>query len=94
MKPFSLPELPPVLADLQRRVTELAGASAGADFQGHVRQALESAAQRLDLVTREEFVQQQRLLAQAQERISALESLLADQTGRGPAAPSVPTNTE
>ena len=77
MKPFSMPELPPVFADLQRRMTELVGSGGGADFQSQLRQALESALQRLDLVTREEFSQQQRLLAQAQEKIATLEALLA-----------------
>ena len=72
-----MPELPPVFADLQRRMTELVGSGGGADFQTQLRQALESALQRLDLVTREEFAQQQRLLAQAQEKIAALEAMLA-----------------
>lgn len=82
MKPFSMPELPPVFADLQRRVTEIVGAGSGADLQGHLRQSLESALQRLDLVTREEFAQQQRLLAQAQEKIALLERLVAEKTER------------
>lgn len=93
MKPFSMPELPPVFADLQRRMTELVGSGGGADFQSQLRQALESALQRLDLVTREEFSQQQRLLAQAQEKIATLEALLAQKYAEsagssGPDGPS------
>lgn len=94
-----MPELPPVFADLQRRMTELVGSGGGADFQSQLRQALESAVQRLDLVTREEFSQQQRLLAQAQDRITALESLLAQKYAEpagsggsaGPDAPNRPS---
>ena len=79
MKPFSMPELPPVFADVQRRISELVGSHPAAEAQGQLRQALESALQRLDLVTREEFAQQQRLLALAEEKIAALEALLAEQ---------------
>jgi BMFP domain-containing protein YqiC len=79
MKPFSMPELPPVLADMQRRITEFVGSHATTDLQGPLRQALESALQRMDLVTREEFAQQQRLLALAEEKIAALEAMLAQE---------------
>lgn len=79
MQPFSMPELPPVLADMQRRITELVGSHPAAELQGPLRQALESALQRMDLVTREEFAQQQRLLALAEEKIAALEAMLAQQ---------------
>jgi len=79
MKPFSMPELPPALADMQRRITEFMGSHSATDLQGPMRQALESALQRMDLVTREEFAQQQRLLALAEEKIAALEAMLAQQ---------------
>lgn len=79
MKPFSMPELPPVLTDMQRRISEFMGSHSATDLQGPLRQALESALQRMDLVTREEFAQQQRLLALAEEKIAALEALLAQQ---------------
>ena len=72
MKPFSMPELPPVLTDMQRRISEFMGSHSATDLQGPLRQALESALQRMDLVTREEFAQQQRLLALAEEKIAAL----------------------
>lgn len=79
MKPFSMPELPPVLTDMQRRISEFMGSHSATDLQGPLRQALESALQRMDLVTREEFAQQQRLLALAEEKIAALEAMLAEQ---------------
>ena len=74
-----MPELPPVLTDMQRRITEFMGSHSAKDLQGPLRQALESALQRMDLVTREEFAQQQRLLALAEEKIAALEAMLAQQ---------------
>lgn len=78
-----MPDLPPVFADLQKRVSDLVGGAAQTgDFQAHLRQALDAALQRMDLVTREEFEQQQRLLLLATEKLAALEALVASRAGQ------------
>lgn len=70
--------------DLQRfveqasaRIAALAASQPGNDFERNVRALLDSAVQRLDLVRRQEFDTQRRLLDRALEQVRALEARVA-----------------
>jgi len=77
MNKFPMPDWSAAFQDFQQKVSGLVGEAPRAEMEKHFRSAVSAALERMDLVTREEFSQQQRLLAQAQDRITALESLLA-----------------
>ena len=77
------------LDELNRKVAELIAASPARDVEKNLRALLSSAFSRLDLVTREEFDIQQQVLGRTREklqqmevRVTELEKLLADATGR------------
>lgn len=77
------------LDELNRKVAELIAASPAKDVEKNLRALLSSAFSRLDLVTREEFDIQQQVLGRTREklqqmevRVTELEKLLADATGR------------
>lgn len=81
-----MPPLPPLFADLQRRVADLMATAPTAEFEKHLREALSSALSRMDLVTREEFDQQQQQLARARQKLADLEARLAALESADPAA--------
>jgi len=54
-----------------------------ADMERNFRALLESGLARMNLVTREEFDVQQRVLERTREKLTALESRLAEIEGRG-----------
>jgi BMFP domain-containing protein YqiC len=78
MPKFSMPELPPVFADLQKKVGDLMTSGPAAEVEKHMKQALSVALSKLDLVSRGEFEQQQQALARAQSQLKALEARLAE----------------
>lgn len=66
-----------VLDDIARRLRTLAGQSPAADLERNFRALLAGTFARLDLVTREEFDAQARVLARTREQVAALEQRLA-----------------
>lgn len=59
------------------RISALASSSPGQDLERNVRALLDAGLQRLDLVPREEFDTQRRLLDRALEQVRALETRIA-----------------
>ncbi len=68
---------PPFLDELGRRLQALAAQTPVADLEKNARILLTGALSRLDLVTREEFDAQVRLLARTRERMEQLEARVA-----------------
>ncbi len=68
--------------ELSGRVSALLAQSPAKDVEKNVRALMTSFFGRLDLVTREEFDVQARLLARSREQISALESRVAELEAR------------
>lgn len=66
-----------VLDDIAKRLRALAAESPAADVERNFRALLSGAMARLDLVTREEFDAQARVLARTREKLEALEQRLA-----------------
>ena len=66
------------LDDLQRRIDELLAQTPAADLRKNLRALLAQQFARLDLVTREEFDTQAKVLARTREKLDALEARLAE----------------
>jgi len=66
------------LDDLAARISALLSASPVQDVEKNVRALVRSVLGRLDLVTREEFDVQTKLLARAREQLAALEARVAE----------------
>jgi len=66
-----------VLDDIAKRLRVLAADSPAADLERNFRAMLSGTLARLDLVTREEFDAQARVLARTREKLEALEQRLA-----------------
>jgi BMFP domain-containing protein YqiC len=66
-----------VLDDVAKRLRALAAESPAADLERNFRALLSGAMARLDLVTREEFDAQARMLARTREKLESLEQRLA-----------------
>lgn len=66
-----------VLDDMAKRLRALAAESPAADVERNFRALLSGAMARLNLVTREEFDAQARVLARTREKLEALEQRLA-----------------
>ena len=66
-----------ILDDISARLNEAMAASPARDIQKNLRAMLGSAAEKLDLVTREEFEVQAQLLLRTRERLEALEARVA-----------------
>jgi len=71
-----------LLAELSARLASLAAANPAKDLEKNFRGMLSSAFSRLDLVTREEYDVQSRLLARAKEKLAALEARVAELESR------------
>ena len=71
-----MPELPPLFADLQKKLSDVMSSGPAAQVQAQLRQTLDATLQKMDLVTREEFDQQSRLLEQALMKLAELEAQL------------------
>lgn len=63
--------------DMSARLNQVMASSPAKDFEKNARALLAQGFAKLDLVTREEFDVQARLLAQAQEKLTALETRVA-----------------
>ena len=70
------------LDELQARLSEVLAASPARDLQKNLRAVLTAGFARLDLVTREEFDVQAKVLARTRERLADLERRLAEIEGR------------
>lgn len=68
---------PPFLDELGRRLQALAAQTPVADLEKNARALLSGALSRLDLVTREEFDAQARLLARTRTQVEQLEARVA-----------------
>lgn len=66
-----------VFDDIAQRLRTLAGQSPAADLERNFKALLTGTFARLDLVTREEFDAQARVLARTRERLEALEQRIA-----------------
>ena len=69
---------PRFINDLNAKVSELLAASPAKDLEKNVRVMMTSFFSRLDLVTRDEFDVQAKVLARTREKFEALEARLAD----------------
>ena len=74
-----------LLAELSARLAALAANNPAKDLEKNFRGMLSSTFSKLDLVTREEYDVQVRLLARAKEKLAALEARVAELEARGPA---------
>lgn len=73
---LDMPELPPLFADLQKKLSDAMASGPAAQVQAQLRQTLDATLQKMDLVTREEFDQQGLLLEQALMKLAELEAQL------------------
>lgn len=69
---------PRFLNDLNAKVSELLAASPAKDLEKNMRVMMSSFFSRLDLVTRDEFDVQTKVLARTREKLEALEARLAN----------------
>jgi ubiquinone biosynthesis accessory factor UbiK len=67
-----------LLAELSARLAALAANNPAKDLEKNFRGMLSSAFSKLDLVTREEYDVQTRLLTRAKEKLAALEARIAE----------------
>ena len=67
-----------LLAELSARLAALAAANPARDLEKNFRGMLSSTFAKLDLVTREEYDAQARVLARAREKLAALEVRVAE----------------
>ena len=72
-----------LLAELSARLAALAANNPAKDLEKNFRGMLSSTFSKLDLVTREEYDVQARLLARAKEKLAALEARVAELEKRG-----------
>ena len=71
-----------LLAELSARLAALAASNPAKDLEKNFRGMLSSTFAKLDLVTREEYDVQVRLLARAKEKLAALEARVAQMEAR------------
>ncbi len=69
---------PKFFEDLQQRIAELVAQSPAKDVERNVKAMMSSAFTRMDLVTREEFDVQAKVLARTRERLEQLEQRVTD----------------
>ena len=67
-----------IFDDISARVSEVLAKSPAKDIEKNVRGMLSSAFSRLDLVTREEFDVQAKVLARAREKLVAIEARVSE----------------
>jgi ubiquinone biosynthesis accessory factor UbiK len=70
------------LDDLAHRIGQAVGTSPAKDVEKNVKAMLQTGLQRLDLVPREEFEIQARVLARTREKLEALEARVAELEAR------------
>lgn len=71
-----------LLTELSARLAALAASNPAKDLEKNFRGMLSSTFSKLDLVTREEYDVQARLLARAKEKLAALETRVAELESR------------
>jgi BMFP domain-containing protein YqiC len=71
-----------LLAELSARLAALAASNPAKDLEKNFRGMLSSTFAKLDLVTREEYDVQARLLSRAKEKLAALEARVAELEAR------------
>ena len=71
-----------ILDDLSARISEFLAASPAKDVEKNVRALLSAAFAKLDLATREELGVQAKVLARAREKLSELETRVAELESR------------
>jgi BMFP domain-containing protein YqiC len=71
-----------LLAELSARLAALAAANPARDLEKNFRGMLSSTFAKLELVTREEYDVQSRVLARAREKLAALEARVAELEAR------------
>jgi BMFP domain-containing protein YqiC len=71
-----------LIDEFTAKVSELAASNPGRDVEKNLRALLSAGLARLDVVTREEFDVQAKLLARTREKLAALEARLAALEGR------------
>ncbi len=69
---------PRFIEEIQARVSEIFASSPAKDIEKNMRAMLAGAFSRLNLVTREEFDVQAKVLARAREKLSEFEARVAD----------------
>lgn len=67
-----------ILEDLSAKISEFLAASPAKDVEKNLRALLSAAFAKLDLATREEFEIQAKVLARAREKLSELETRVAE----------------
>jgi ubiquinone biosynthesis accessory factor UbiK len=67
-----------IFEDISARLSEVLAASPAADLQRNLRATMSAFFSRLDLVTREEFDVQAKVLAKTREKLALLENRLAE----------------
>ena len=72
-----------LLAELSARMAAFAAANPAKDLEKNFRGILSSTLSKLDLVTREEYDVQVKLLARAKEKLATLEARVAQLEARG-----------
>lgn len=73
---------PRFFEEIQRRIAELAATSPAKDLERNVKAMMSSTFNKLDLVSREEFDVQAKVLARTRERLEALEQRVAELEAR------------
>lgn len=73
---------PPLFEDISARVSGILASSPAKDIEKNVRAMLTGVFSKLDLVTREEFDVQTKVLARTRERLAALEARVAELESR------------
>lgn len=73
---------PRFFEEIQRRIAELAATSPAKDLERNVKAMMSSTFNKLDLVSREEFDVQAKVLARTRERLEALEKRVAELEAR------------
>jgi ubiquinone biosynthesis accessory factor UbiK len=84
MQPFNAQ----TLEDLAARIGKAIEASPAADLEKNVKALLQGGLSRLDLVTREEFDTQARVLAKTREKLERLEARVAELEARFTSPPA------
>jgi len=81
MNKFSVPDWSAAFRDFQQKVSGLVGEAPRVEMEKHFRSAVSAALERMDLVTREEFEQQQEALVRAKQKLTELEARLSELQG-------------
>jgi len=77
-----------MLDELATRIGQMIDASPAKDIEKNIKALLQSSLQRLDLVPREQFELQTRVLQRTREKLEALEARVAQMEARAAGKPS------